>query len=165
MTRLWNVLVVSAMGCVGLLAGQMMADEAPAKRPTPSGPAPVLMFASVNGGGGIRLSAPTAVWKYATRTDGSVGVPGGKVTDFTVALKDTKASTASGVPISTADLRQRLEHSTLVVVSMTDAVVPPGFLEVFKPETIVLVNRNRDSIRQMLRVTTPEFEPGTDVGN
>lgn len=133
-----------------------------ASSPNPFGAAPAIMYAEVYGEHGIRFFIHSPVWKYALRTDGSVGTPGSKTTAWTTPIKNVESSTASGSPISEAALRAKLSGKTLVVLSLSDSPVPTEFLEIFKRDAVVLTIKDSKEVRSLLKVFGAEFEPGTD---
>lgn len=126
------------------------------------GPSPMIMYARLEGDRGIRFSTHSAVWKYSRHTDGYVGSPGSKVTDWTTSIKLVRGSTATGSPLSEADLRTKLTDKTLVVVSLSDRDVAPEFLKMFNQDALVLTIRDIKEIRKLLKIIGAEFEPGTE---
>lgn len=138
--------------------GQASVDSAP----NPYGASPMVMYAQAYKDRGIRFSTHSAVWKYARSTDGDIGYPGSKVTDWTMLMSSVRGSTLSGLPVSEQSLRTKLASKTLVVVSLGKGEVAPEFLKIFNQDTLILNIEDIKEIRKLLKIIGAEFEPGTE---
>ena len=138
--------------------GQELVDAAP----NPYGASPMIMYAQAHGDRGIRFSTHSAVWKYARSTDGYIGYPGSKVTDWTMLMSSVRGSTLSGLPVSEQSLRTKLASKTLVVVSLGKGDVAPEFLKILNQDALILNIEDIKEIRKLLKIIGAEFEPGTE---